>query len=291
MILVVGANGFMGRNITERLVQDGIDYHGISPKCSSPFGVDLSCYYNTKAFFQKQCSIEYDTIIYCANSSNHSHACSMNTVYNNAKMLENLFYWVTPQRLIYLSSADVYSSIDLEWGADQSCYIDPKSYYGFSKLTCEWLLRKYHKNDLIKNLTVLRPCAMTGKYATHGLVKVICDKLLSDKATLNLIGPYPGTIKPFLFAGDLVNTIIGIIKNPQSKNLQILDIAGENSISVNEVAEIVMKELNIHKPIVWEGKPWSEDNIIVQIFSHQKQRSSEEAIKLGVQEYILKRSK
>ena len=143
------------------------------------------------------------------------------------------------------------------------------SVYSWSKKACEELISIKHKNSLIFRLV-----AQVGPYATHGVVHDIVRKLRSSEENLNLL---TNSTKPYMHVQDTVDFIL---QHSFSKSTGIINLAPKDTISIKDMAEIIMSELSIYKKIVWSNKSWPGDSMNVEInseFSGQI-RSSKEAI-------------
>jgi nucleoside-diphosphate-sugar epimerase len=127
---------------------------------------------------------------------------------------------------------------------------------------------------------------------THGMVKDIISKIKKPNNELNLIGKAPGAKKPFLHISDACNTILFAIKNQLSG---AYNVAPNDNIFVEDVANLIMAKLGIFKKIVWDGsKVWTGDNPVLKC-SHNKinlagfkleYESSEEAIIAALNESL-----
>lgn len=122
-----------------------------------------------------------------------------------------------------------------------------------SKLACEHLVKTH-----IDNCAIFRPCGIISANSKHGLVGDIYKKLHSDSPTLELFGSSPGISKPYILVSDAARQIYNTVERIISSNINtctIEDVCSTSSISVKEVAEIMMECTNIHKPIIWTDSP------------------------------------
>jgi UDP-glucose 4-epimerase len=128
-----------------------------------------------------------------------------------------------------------------------------QSLYAASKAACESLLQAYINMGLIDGV-ILRLTSVVGKGMTHGVVKDFMEKLRSDSPTLDIIGEAPGSTRPYIHVSDAVSAFVyyGIEKDEAKGKFHY--IVDHKSVTIDEIADIVMQEMGIHKPKLWLGK-------------------------------------
>lgn len=164
-------------------------------------------------------------------------------------------------RFTFASSATVYG--DAWRRCDESCPTNPISLYGASKLAGETLVGTYTRMGRISGVN-LRYVANVGSGCTHGLVYDIVRKLRSDVPTLDLLGNYPGSKKPYMHVADTVAATMHIASLGCNG---VFNVSPSDSLTVFEVATAVMLKLGIEKPIRWLGGSanWPGDNPLVSV--------------------------
>lgn len=250
-VIVTGASGFLGKNVCNYLT----DYELIkvynNTKIEGGWICDLTNKNAVKMLIEKS---NPDVIVHCAADPSPKHPEDYeqfikNHILSTVNLLENC---KPGTKFIYISSVLVFGN----------CFpvMEPTNLYGACKLSCEHICEVYSK---LKNLKVniIRPSAIVGKGLTHGLLFDIQRKLRSDSETLNLFGNSPGSSKPFVHVNDICEWIKNCIEN----NITIpINAFPRDSISVKDIAEIVMRNIGIHKEIVWESdKVWAGDNNLI----------------------------
>jgi nucleoside-diphosphate-sugar epimerase len=163
-------------------------------------------------------------------------------------------------KFVFISSATVYGVYNPPPTEHQ--HLNPKSIYAGTKAAAEQIVKAYYEQKDLKAY-IIRPSAVVGKYATHGLVHDIIKKLDSDNPNLELLGDYPGSKKPYLYAPKLCQFLYGII----GLSPGICNIAAPDSIDVEDVANTVMDEYGIRKPIKFLGNEanWNGDDNYVSL--------------------------
>lgn len=138
----------------------------------------------------------------------------------------------------------------------------PTSIYGISKLTAEKFVLKYHNDGKIKG-RILRLVATCGPNQSHGVFKDVVAKLKSDSEFLELLGSCPGSQKGYLHIDDVVQAFMISGLNYHQDKLLIANVAQEDEITIEELANIVIETIKIKKEIKWLGASanWSNDNL------------------------------
>lgn len=172
-------------------------------------------------------------------------------------------------RFVYASSATVYGDLAKERGV--ACYetdvTQPTSIYGMSKLASESLVNVYTSQGKVKGVS-LRLVATVGEGATHGLIPDVIRKLCENGDTIRLIGPAPGTIKPFLHVSDVVSAFLKTIEPDRVHLTGVYNVNNPwGPVSVANIASVIAGDLGVLKQIEWVGEPWVGDNTYVNIAS------------------------
>jgi UDP-glucose 4-epimerase len=287
--IVFGSTGFIGKALYERLQQEGHDVLGVSRHGQDEkidiVNDDINKIDSIVRNFNPDHIFHYaaDPLV-----RNFTHESSLSNIVCTHKLLD-----VTPLncRFVFASSMTVY-------GANRNIFyrtkLKPKSIYALSKLFCEQLIQKYENPyKKINQYTILRYCAHVGKEATHGLLHDIVEKLRGPNPVLELLGKKPGSLKPFIHIDDSITETLNVIKTSNNEyNL----VCAQTSLTVEQVAQQVMLELGIFKPIKFLGTKsnWVGDDGVIQLYDPYRYRysnnkppkkyTSEEAIKKYVQD-------
>ncbi len=176
----------------------------------------------------------------------------------------------------------------------------PRNVYSCSKLACEELVNTYKELYGILGLNVRFP-AVVGLGNSHGLLKDVVKKIqdsYTDKdifPSIELFGEKPGSTKPYVYVKNLVE-LIYLVSNKDSKSMYykypFITICPNNCLSVERVANIVMKKMNTYREIIWNpSKVWKGDQNVVRSlgkynFFQDKVCTSQQAIELAVQDIL-----
>ncbi len=244
-ILITGGTGFIGKNLKEKLERDGFLVTTLSRSQQDKenhIQLDLS---DSEAVLKKLAPIikDFNFVIHCAANPNPKPdnekpnqiiRDNIESTHNIARLLDK------EQKLIFMSSILVY---------DKNKNINPQNIYGITKFTCEQLIDFYSKTNGF-TFTSLRISACVGhEYLTHGMLFDLLNKIKNNSETFDLLGCYPGSVKPYVHIDDLYRFVRSAFK----LNLQVADVFPEDYLSVNDVASILIKEFKSNKTINFLG--------------------------------------
>lgn len=168
------------------------------------------------------------------------------------------------------------------------------SVYSTSKYACEQLCESYSRMYPHITTCSVRFPAVVGLGATHGLLPDLIAKLSSNSEVVELFGKRPGAVKPFIYNKVLAYILNDIGFSNKFDFYNPIMICPPNAINVEDVAIIVMNEMQIFKEIIWNPtKVWVGDvkqilpngRFITENYPQYKQ-NSEEAIKLATRDIL-----
>uniref|UniRef100_A0A7C4BCD8 SDR family NAD(P)-dependent oxidoreductase n=1 Tax=Ignisphaera aggregans TaxID=334771 RepID=A0A7C4BCD8_9CREN len=164
------------------------------------------------------------------------------------------------KEMVFASSSSVYGEPE-EIPVDENAPIRPVSVYGASKAACEALIHAYSKLYGIKAI-ILRYANVVGSRLRHGVVWDFVNKLLKNSSELEILGDGK-QVRSFIYIDDAVEATM-IAWRKTSSGYELYNIASEDWITVDEVANEVIKAMRLHnvkkayKPIL-HGVGWLGD--------------------------------
>lgn len=145
-------------------------------------------------------------------------------------------------RLLYASGSGVYGDTGTQWVREDYAPMEPISTYGASKLACEVLISSYcHMFDF--KASAFRFGNVVGGRQTHGVAYDFIRKLQTNSVLLDILGD--GTqSKPYVYVDDVVTAML-LVLDRQKRVFDVYNVAPNDFVTVKEIAEIVLEELNI----------------------------------------------
>ena len=260
-ILCTGANGVVGRAVLNELgkdksnvvtctVRDGDGNNDFWYDWTSK-SINNHCYHEVDLLSPQHCL----TMINRLKPEVIYHLAATSTSYSTAHTM-----WCNTNMTLNLLEACRFTGVKPRFVQASSIVVEnnPASVYSVSKQACEELVSVY--TDLYESVDgiCVRFPAVVGVGAKHGLLPDLIKKVLAEDDEIELFGDSPGSIKPFIYSARLAKYLTRLTGK------DVVTLCPINSISVKEVAEIVMKELDIIKKIKWNpSKIWKGDQKMV----------------------------
>jgi UDP-glucose 4-epimerase len=123
----------------------------------------------------------------------------------------------------------------------------PISTYGASKLASEALMTSY-AHTFGHRALILRFANIVGPRSSHGVIVDFVRKLRANPAELEILGD--GTQKKsYMYITDLVDAVVHLTGRflERSDTSAIYNVGTEDSVTVKEIAGLVIKEMNLQK--------------------------------------------
>lgn len=226
-VIITGASGFVGQNLSKYLIAGGNSVEQLSLRQNSEFSVSAA-----DAFIHLA-GKAHDTI----NTTADSEYYQVNT--ELTKSVFDKFLISDIQDFIYFSSvkavADSVSNV-----LEETTVAKPKTHYGRSKLMAEnYITSKVIPNG--KRVIIIRPCMIHGpgnKGNLNLLYNIVQKKLPWPLAAFDN--------KRSFLSIDNLNFLIGEILNNRNISSGIYQFADDYPISTNELIKIISKILGNH---------------------------------------------
>ncbi|RKY12519.1 MAG: epimerase [Planctomycetota bacterium] len=143
--------------------------------------------------------------------------------------------------LVFASSSAIYGK-SYEPLAEGDGPLRPVSFYGAAKLASEaYISAACEVHDL--RAWIIRFPNVVGERATHGVVFDFINKLRQNPGRLLILGDGKQQ-KPYLYVKDLIESIL-FVWNNSSGDLNCFNIAPSDSVTVTQIAEIVVGEMGL----------------------------------------------
>lgn len=263
--LVTGCAGFIGSNITDKLLKDGhevigidcyTDYYPRSIKESNLIDAKKNSLFTfiEKDILKIHDFPEVDYIFHeAAQAGVRSSWGNDFEIYTKLNILltQHLLehYKNKPlTKFVYASSSSVYGDVDLPM--TENMKLQPISPYGVTKLAAEHLCYLYWKNYDIPTIS-LRYFTVYGprQRPDMGIYKFVKDIINRDQIVIYGDG---NQTRDFTYVDDIVNANI---KAASSKIVgEVFNIGGGSRITVNELIQIIEKSCNTDAIITYDEK-------------------------------------
>ncbi|MCF7916711.1 MAG: NAD(P)-dependent oxidoreductase [Candidatus Omnitrophica bacterium] len=241
-ILITGNSGFIGRFLSEKLIDKGYAVLGLDIKQDKHAQGYLQCFKGdilSKRDVEKTAD-EVNLIIHLA-AKHHDFGVSKEEFYKvNVEGTKNILDCASRKnikKLIFVSSVAVYN--DENMPVDESTELKPKNLYGKSKLEAEKLVKEWASRDPERSVIVVRPAVVFGPYNYANMYNLI-DNIY--KGRFFLVGK-GNNIKSVAYVENLVDAIIFFIGKMQP-GLNIFNYSDEPHMTTKEIVEIISKHLN-----------------------------------------------
>lgn len=267
--LITGGNGFLGQSILQWLIRNTNDE--IYTMARSDFKYEnhrKGDLLDVKRVREILDEIKPDIVYHIAANPNTkpNNDNPSAIMRDNIEGTNNLLHCLQNRpKVIFASSVTVFGLFNRSYPRNYTSTTHPISTYATTKVACENLIEVYSRQERIDGYSIRIP-ALTGINATHGLVKDLIRKVTNDDKYLNLIGNNPGTIKPFCHVNEVAKIFckLGAEIKVEDYNRNVI-VGNQDSLSVKDIAEIVMTSLDKRKEIVWSGETWPGDNLEIWI--------------------------
>ncbi len=252
-VLVVGSNGFIGKNISDGLKNVGYEVSNVDIVGLSGYDYIVIDPVNPN-YSEIFSDIEYDVCINCSGAasvpesiSNPFNDFTLNTV-RIAQMLEAIRINSPKTKFIHFSSAAVYGN-PTKFPISESEELNPVSPYGWHKMLAEKICLEYSSLHAINTIS-LRVFSAYGPGLRKQLFWDVYQKaLVGDK--VNLFGTGNET-RDFIFVEDLTHSVDILIRKGIFDG-RAVNIANGYPITVKEAVTKLLAEIKIEKEIVFSG--------------------------------------
>jgi len=168
------------------------------------------------------------------------------------------------KKLFFTSGSGIYGDVGSIYTKENFGPLVPVSMYGASKLAAEAMIYAF-SNFYGIQVWILRPANIIGPRLTHGVIFDFIENLKKNPDQLTILGDGKQS-KSYLYALDVIKGIDLVTTKAKGK-INIFNIASNSYITVNSIANIVCKEMNITPQKSWTGGKigWKGDVAKVRI--------------------------
>jgi UDP-glucose 4-epimerase len=268
-VLVTGAAGFIGSHLTDALVDLGAQVRALDDLSDGVIG-NLHESWDRTTFLEQSLvgpeSLDNavagcDFVFHLAANasvprSSADPAYDFRTNVVGTHRLMEAFRKAGAGRLIFTSSAGVYGE-PVRPLMDEDHPLRPQSPYGGSKLSGEFLLAAYGRCYGFDQRRV-RIFNTFGPRQRRYVMFDLLEKLRRDWRRLEILGTGE-QVRTYNYITDTVTALLLVGAHPEAQG-QVYNIGGESSISIKELADLLIQVLGIERPqISYTGESWPGD--------------------------------
>jgi len=307
--LIVGGGGFIGSYVVDMLLNNastskvivydnfcsGKKWHLKEHLENNKFKLIEKDIYDNDIF---ECSKNIDvTIMLAANADIAAATTDPQVDFNQGTYLLQIVLEAMRKggckKLLYASGSGVYGETGYEFVKEDYSPMEPISTYGASKLGCEALICSYcHMFEI--HASAFRFGNVVGGRQTHGVAYDFMKRLKNDSSLLEILGDGMQS-KPYIHVEDVISAMFIALEN-QTKIFDVYNVAPKDPATVNEIADIVLAQMNIEKSdchfkYTGGNRGWKGDVPIVRLDTQKisdlgwkSSMNSLEAIKISVKE-------
>lgn len=245
-ILIVGANGFVGTALANRLLADGHTVHRLQRTLSDSAGPRDLVYQGGLENVELLRGIlpNCDIVFHLASattpgsSMNHPAMEGANNLLPTLGLIE-VMHDFPGTRLVYISSGGTLYGNPTMSAVDETAPLSTLSYYGAGKLANEAFLRAFHHLNG-RGVTVLRPSNLYGPEQPlrngFGLIRTMLEHVRCG-STMCIWGDGEA-VRDFLFIDDMVEACCKVLKNGDDV-WQVFNVGAGTGHSINQIRKVV----------------------------------------------------
>lgn len=147
------------------------------------------------------------------------------------------------KEIAFTSSSVIYGEASVIPTPEDYGPLIPISLYGASKLAAESYITAYSKSFGFDSI-IYRFANIVGEYSNHGVICDFIKKLSLDTKHLNILGDGLQS-KSYLYISECIDAMLFGLKY-RKQQVEMFNIGSVDIISVNEIANIVVKAMKLH---------------------------------------------
>ncbi len=264
--LVTGGAGFIGSHLCKRLVKEGHHVVAVDNMSNGEreylydladnplfdfYEFDVNNTIKLRSIFDK---FPFEMVFHLAANADVSkgeespHVDFENTFQTTLSVLEMMRIYEI-KKFFFASSSTVYGNTEDRLQEYRSI-MRPISHYGAAKLASEAFISSYSSLHNFQ-VWIARFCNAVGPNMTHGVIPDLIRKLKNHPQSLDVFGDGTQT-KPYIYIDDLIEGVMCILKKTNADYNAYL-VGVDSTVTVKDIANMVMEELDIHVPINYGG--------------------------------------
>jgi nucleoside-diphosphate-sugar epimerase len=253
-VLVTGCTGFIGSNLTAKLVENGYSVYGLvrhvarkKLKALDPIldkirliDGDLTSYHSVSSALgeaQPQFVLHLGALSPVRLSFENPFPYVATDFEGTVNIVHAMLEKAPKARLVFASTAEVYGWQDKHQPIKETAALNPASPYAVCKEASDQYVRMAMRIYDFK-ATVLRPINSYGRHGEKGfLVEYLVSKMLKHETCY--IGA-PKSVRDYMFVDDHVNAYLLALKSEKAVG-EVFNVSPDNPVTNEELASILSK--------------------------------------------------
>ena len=263
--IVFGGLGFIGSNLVKKLNLKFKTYVFANSEYSKKSRNSFN--YNYGNFKKKIKKINPKIIFFLSGNSYPNNSLNLNLydIKRSNIIIQDFLYALANIKfkgtVIYTSSIAVYGNdkFNNHKFVSENSNLNPKNFYGLSKVIAEEQFKFFNKNYKIK-VFILRLSSVFGLNLNKQVIFDLIQGIKSKKKKFLVLNGKKTDSRQFVYINDLVNILIKLTN--LKKNYLLLNISNGKKYKIINIAKAIMKILKINKKIIFLNKPSPEFPIL-----------------------------
>lgn len=266
-ILITGGLGFIGKNLTNYLLQNTdcsisiVDNNSINTYESfkNHFNSDRISYFIddlTKPTMLGEALADVDLVFHLAANSDISKGVNNPTIdfQNTTTSTFNLLTAMKEadvKKIVFFSGSGVYGMNDVNVFDENYAPLFPVSHYGASKLCAESMISAFvHMHDM--KAIIFRFANVVGDYQSHGVAYDFVRQLKANPEKLVVLGDgYQN--KSYVHVSDIIAAVFCAVRKAPEKKIQAFNVSNDDMITVRSIAKIILEEMDLSSTVIEYG--------------------------------------
>jgi UDP-glucose 4-epimerase len=259
-ILISGGLGFIGKNLTNYLLQHTKCTISIFDNNSIGTLDTFKTYFNSDriAYFiddLKQPTLlnralsDVDFVFHLAANSDISKGVNnpaidfLNTTTATFNLLTAMKE-IGVNQLVFFSGSGVYGMDDHNIFDESYAPLFPVSHYGASKLSAEAMISSFvHMHDM--QALIFRFANVVGDFQSHGVAYDFVRRLKINPEKLVVLGDgYQN--KSYVHVSDILSAVFCAIDKAPDRKIQAYNVANDDTITVRDIVKIILDEMQLN---------------------------------------------
>jgi UDP-glucose 4-epimerase len=278
-VVVTGAAGFIGSNLVDSLLKQGIEVLGIDNLSTGRIEFLSDALSNSKFRLLKQDLfldgilsdefIGFDAVFHMAANAdvrfgidNPSRDLEQNTIVTHRVLEATRVAGI--KNFVFSSTGSVYGEARVIPTPEDAPFPIQTSLYGASKLACEGLIAAYAESFGMKTW-IFRFVSILGPRYTHGHVYDFYQQLVQNPSKLIVLGNGYQK-KSYLHVSDCIEAIHTSLRE-FSNPVNIINLGVDSYCEVRDSISWIINEMKLDPEIIFgeESKGWIGDNPIIYL--------------------------